>query len=292
MSDRYGRILCAAIARKDMARRNKGLLDTIASLPWPVGIILGIIVFASIRYGIGWYFAAGTSSLTQGVVRLLGSNGGLTLFAWMFLAIFWLGAFVSWLTQRKRAKLLDGQTGLESLSTLSWREFELLVAEAFHRQGYTVEQTGLGGADGGVDIILHKDGRRELVQCKQWRKAQVNVAVVREMWGLAAHHRVDAVKVVCAGEFTPDAKAFAQRKPIELINGSRLADLIREVQGARAKRLHPITVASAAPSCPVCAAAMTLRRNGSTGDSFWGCSTYPQCRGTRKMAKGQSDSTE
>jgi restriction system protein len=58
------------------------------------------------------------------------------------------------------------------------------VGEAFRRQGYTVEETSLGGADGGIDLILRKDGRRTLVQCKQWKRQRVGVNIVREMAGL------------------------------------------------------------------------------------------------------------
>lgn len=36
------------------------------------------------------------------------------------------------------------------------------------------------------------------------------------------------------------------------------------------------------PSCPKCGKAMILRQNGKKGDYFWGCSTYPSCKGTRQ----------
>lgn len=67
---------------------------------------------------------------------------------------------------------------LERIAALGWRNFERLVGEAYRRHGYSVEETGLGGADGG----------RVLVQCKQWRRRRVPVNVVREMYGLLAHH--------------------------------------------------------------------------------------------------------
>ncbi|HIH16258.1 MAG TPA: hypothetical protein HA252_02535 [Candidatus Diapherotrites archaeon] len=38
---------------------------------------------------------------------------------------------------------------------------------------------------------------------------------------------------------------------------------------------------AAAPSCPDCGSVMALRR-GKFG-SFWGCITYPNCIGIRKM---------
>ena len=128
-------------------------------------------------------------------------------FAWMALAICWLGALLSFFGRRRRAKLLEVQSGLDSITAMSWREFEMLVGEAYRRQGYSVEETDLGGADGGIDLVLRKDGRSQLVQCKQWKSRQVNVSVVREMWGLVAHHGAAGARIVCVGTFTPDAAA-------------------------------------------------------------------------------------
>lgn len=34
--------------------------------------------------------------------------------------------------------------------------------------------------------------------------------------------------------------------------------------------------------CPRCDSLMMLRRNRTTGDRFYGCSAYPNCRGTRQ----------
>ena len=38
------------------------------------------------------------------------------------------------------------------------------------------------------------------------------------------------------------------------------------------------------PSCPICSKAMvkrTARKGPNAGQTFWGCSGYPSCRGTR-----------
>jgi restriction system protein len=202
----------------------------------------------------------------------------------------------SWWGRRGRQQLLDTRTGLDSLAALGWRQFELLVGEAFRRRGYVVEENGLGGADGGIDLILRRDGRRTLVQCKQWRRSRVPVSVVREMYGLLAHHGADAVLVVALGAFTTDAQRFADGKPIELIGGEALLRMIREVQAAPAQAkatagsakpmpvpaLVPVPVEPAAPpSCPRCGKAMVERSNKRTGEMFWGCAAYPACRGTR-----------
>lgn len=240
-----------------MARR-KGLLDELAGLPWPVPAALGVAAFFYVRH----------------------VGGFLAPLAFAFLIACEGAALVSFIGARKRRSLLEQQTGLDSLSAMSWREFEMLVGEAFRRQGYTVEETGLGGADGGIDLILHRHGRTELVQCKQWRSRQVRASVAREMWGLVDHHRADGVKIVCVGEFTRDAAAFARGKAIELTNGKQLLAMVREAQ-ASPGMTPALATAEAKPACPDCAAPMVIRRNRASRQSFWGCTTYPRCKGTR-----------
>ena len=42
----------------------------------------------------------------------------------------------------------------------------------------------------------------------------------------------------------------------------------------------------AAPTCPQCGSTMVRRERRSDGAVFWGCSTFPTCRGTRELAVG------
>ncbi|MEB2185273.1 restriction endonuclease [Xanthomonas campestris pv. campestris] len=277
-----------------MGRRKKQSgFEALATLPWPVGVVAGIVAYLGVRYGIGWWFSHHGGMLSQGIAQQ--STAMFGPLAWMLLGICWLAALFSYLGARSRRRFLDTRTSLESLAAGGWRQFELLVGEAFRRQGYSVEETGLGGADGGIDLILRKDGRRTLVQCKQWKRQQVGVSVVREMFGLLTHHQAHAVKIVCIGSYTKDAERFAQGKPIELIGGEQLLEMIRAVQQQATAQSTPTPIhvepvfaspgssASAAivsPSCPRCSSALVQRRNRHTGDSFLGCSQFPKCRGT------------
>ena len=272
-----------------MGRRKESGLDVVASFPWPVGLVLGIVLFLGIRYGIGTYLG----STPTGMFRQLGPSlsKAFAPFSWVALLGCWLAAGASFVKAQRRKQLLETQTGLDSLAAMGWQDFERLVGEAFRRRGYAVEETGLGGADGGIDLILRKGGRKELVQCKQWRSRLVKASVVREMWGLVAHHKADGVKIVCIGDYTHDARQFAEGKAIELIHGERLLEMIREVQSAsaptRAAAREPPTfsaVPSPAPRCPKCGNAMVRRTNKTTRDIFWGCVTFPRCRGTLQTA--------
>jgi restriction system protein len=48
----------------------------------------------------------------------------------------------------------------------------------------------------------------------------------------------------------------------------------------------PTDLSARAPACPLCAGLMvvrTARRGEAAGSQFWGCSRYPDCRGSRKL---------
>ena len=265
-----------------MGRAKGNPIKELAPLPWPV----------CVAFGVGGFFAIRTL-----LPMLVKGNPFAPIVAAFYVPMSWfvlvaglIAAAVSWMRQQQRRKLLDAQQGLESIAALGWRHFEQLVGEAFRRQGHAVEETGLGGADGGIDLILRKDGRCVLVQCKQWRQRQVGAKVVREMYGLLAHHRADEVKIACSGTYTRDAEEFAKDKPIELIGGEELLRMIREVQTASTQTARPVEVAvpasvasaqNAPPACPKCGEPMVERGNRKTGKKFWGCSTFPGCRGVR-----------
>ncbi|WP_300615838.1 restriction endonuclease [Dokdonella sp.] len=265
-----------------MDRAKGSLIDALAALPWPAGVIFGAGGFAFVRFGLPAFLQGNRfASIFEPIA---------TFMSWFVLGAGLLGATMSWMGQRQRRRLLDTQQGLDSIAALGWRHFEQLVGEAFRRQSYTVEETGLGGADGGIDLILRKEGRRVLVQCKQWRSRQIPVSVVREMYGLLAHHRADEVKIVCVGTYTRDAAQFASGKPIKLIDGEELLRMIRAVQTAPERdarvieAVEPVAIASmvgAQTACPRCGKAMVERNNRKTGQRFSGCSAFPACRGVR-----------
>jgi restriction system protein len=222
-----------------MAKRKRNGFEVMAAMPWPVSIVFGLIAYIAIRHGIGWYFGTLNNPFTSGLGKLA-TSGTYALLGWMLLAGCWIAALASFIGRRSRRNLLDSQTGIDSVRQMSWRQFEQLAGEAFRRQGYAVEETGLGGADGGVDLILRKDGRTTLVQCKQWQNRQVGVKIVREMYGLLIDQQAAAVKIVALGHYTADAHRFAHGKPIDLIHGGELIATVRSLQTRKASVRGPM----------------------------------------------------
>src|SRR5438094_10260033 len=181
-----------------MSRRKPSLADDLVLVPWWVSLILAIIAPAFlIRMPLPW-----------------------SAFAPLALLFFLATAALSALRSLKTARMLEGQTSLASLRELPSKRFEDLLGEAYRRQGYKVEETLGGGADGGVDLVLQRNGDMTLIQCKRWKDRPVPVQTVRELYGLMHDRRASAAKVVATTMFTPDAAAFALCKPIELVDSA------------------------------------------------------------------------
>ena len=199
--------------------------------------------------------------------------------------------------RRRRVALVSrvvSSNAPDALEQLTWQEFELLVGEGYRLQGFQVEERGGGRPDGGVDLIVRKDGEKLLVQCKHWKSLKVSVPVVRELFGVMAATGAAGGHVVTSGVFTQEAAAFASGRNIHLVNGSKLTGLLRQARSRqRTDPAEPATADSASPStasatsrlaCPDCAGPMLskrARRGPNAGGLFWGCAAFPDCKGTR-----------
>ena len=134
------------------------------------------------------------------------------------------------------------------------------------------------GPDGGVDLRLRKNGQVVFVQCKHWKARSVGVKVVRELFGVMAAKNVKQGIAVTYGEFTSEARDFAKANAIALINGPKLTQMIASVQQSGNVQAQP----EVARACPKCGSEMVLRvakKGPHSGEKFWGCSKFPDCRG-------------
>ena len=81
------------------------------------------------------------------------------------------------------------------------------------------------------------------------------------------------------GDFRKRAEKWLERGIRRLVHG-------RDRQSPRAHPCPSPTLKADAPHCPTCNASMVARyskRGAQAGKRFWGCSTYPACRGTRPI---------
>tara|TARA_R110002072_G_scaffold120572_4_gene253713 strand:- start:1641 stop:2474 length:834 start_codon:yes stop_codon:yes gene_type:complete len=277
-----------------MTRRNKELLGELIDLllvaPWWWSPLAAVTA----------YFCLGTvlpafMPLDHPFFSALKS--ALPHLAWFFALILLIPAPFAYLNGRRKRTQLDNQTGLASIRSLPWKQFEELVAEAYYRKGFTVRENVNQGPDGGVDIWMEKDGESHIVQCKQWKARKIGVPTVREMYGVMIAEGANSVSIVTSGSFTRDAKQFSEGKPIELIDGPKLATLVRDVRTILGKTKDeggsrepapglPATRTSSALKCDLCGGDLvtrTARKGVNAGKQFLGCSKFPTCRYTQAI---------
>jgi len=258
-----------------MARKNESILNLLAEAPWWVSVVVAGAAFLALRY-----ILPGISGDNVGLNVV--ARTARTVAPWVGL-FFLLPAPISAYHAWRKRRLLDNQKDLDGIRSLSWKEFEELVGEGYRRQGYTVRENAGAGPDGGIDLVLNKDGNTLLVQCKQWRSWKIGIKVVREMYGIMTAKHANGAIIITSGMFTQEAKSFAAGKTIDLVEGRQLADLVSSVQ--KNPDNTPKTNSAQRSSdhiCPKCGAEMVLktaRRGKYAGSKFWSCSKYPDCKG-------------
>lgn len=286
------------MARKRKTSPLEGMLDLVSLLPWWAGVAIAAIGYVvlhrlaapvqvtavqpgQVSHLMTQTVIAGLATAGQYIVPLVGLVGA----AMSFFRRKQRSALVTDVAQAKSAKALDG---------MSWREFEMLVGEAFRLQGFRVTENGGGGPDGGIDLAMTKGNEKFLVQCKQWKAFKVGVDVVRELYGVMAAKGATGGFVVTSGRFTDDAKAFADGRNVQLVDGPKLFAMIKQAklslvatpQQPASKPTMAQFKAVIEPICPHCGSSMvkrTARKGGNAGGEFWGCSKFPTCRGVRQL---------
>ncbi|MCI1710827.1 MAG: restriction endonuclease [Chiayiivirga sp.] len=213
-----------------MARRTRksgfdDAVEVFSRLPWYVCVGLAVFAYALLHQlsQIAIPAASSPAHAASVMVATVAKTAGF-IGQYLVPLIFLVSALVSWLSQRRRTRLLheaESRTSSAPLRQMSWRDFERLVGAHFERLGYSVSLTP-DGADGGVDVIARKGHETFLIQCKQWRATQVGVAVVRELFGLMAAKGATGAFVVSIGPFSADAKAFAEGRNISLVDAHSL----------------------------------------------------------------------
>jgi len=285
------------VARKKKSSPAEDFVGVVALMPWWLGLMIGVVSYimlhrlansAVVVSPIGPDLAG---SLVGIFTRALAQAG-----QYLVPLLCLIGAGVSVLGRRKRTKLLDGVANsgnTDALGAMTWLEFEQMTGEWFRRQGYAINEVGGAGPDGGIDLVLHKNGEKFLVQCKQWRSIKVGVGVVRELYGVMTAERASGGFVVTSGTFTDDAKKFAQGRNVELLDGAMLIHALRaaspgpQPSGLKQPNAPEEIQQPMIRPCHVCGSKMvrrTAKRGANAGQAFLGCSGYPGCKTTRPIS--------
>ena len=128
--------------------------------------------------------------------------------------------------QEQREKLVQ-EIGADVFS-LSGVEFENVCQALVEKMGFTTESTKASG-DGGIDIIAYNHqpllSGKYIIQCKRY-SGSVGEPILRDLYGVVTSERANKGILMTTGYFTQPAISFSENKPLELIDGARLKELI------------------------------------------------------------------
>ncbi|MCK4864008.1 MAG: restriction endonuclease [Gammaproteobacteria bacterium] len=176
------------------------------------------------------------------------------------------------------------------LKELDDAEFEKLVTLIFKQRGYTISENEDEKYEG-VDVVLHMNNQATFVQYRHWREHHVDVVAIEELHAIMDAESAPNGIIITTGIFSDDALDAIHGKALMLINGVDLSLMVNalsasneagilesEIQEDENKQEMP----ELEPLCPICSQQMILRtakKGKNAGNTFWGCSQYPNCRG-------------
>jgi HJR/Mrr/RecB family endonuclease len=196
-------------------------------IPSAVGIVI-LLAFAVYDPIVSWWqsFPSNSKFLLLAGTGLVLTVGLAAVFAFLIYRKrerdrIWRRAMAGWQSGSQRDKNRQKQTAMH----LSDLELEKLAEQVYKRLGYKVQHVGQTG-DHGIDVLLiNPNNQKEIVQCKQWSKP-VGEAELRDLYGAMMHDQAVRGWLWAPRGFSGPAKAWAQGKPIVLVDDAEIDRLI------------------------------------------------------------------
>lgn len=204
---------------------------------------------------------------------------------------------LSWLKNKSHSKNVKMRPGdgfnqpvsdhaFDYLKELNDEEFDKLIVMIFKQRGYSFldkidEPT--------VDSVLQLDGKTTFVQYTHWREHHVDASTVEDFYSVMDRESVTNGFIITTGIFTEEALEIISGKSLMLINGVDLSLMINALTSSEESDVEEFMNESdkeempeLEPLCPICSQKMikrTARKGKNAGNTFWGCSQFPNCRG-------------
>nr|MDT0657508.1 restriction endonuclease [Micromonospora sp. DSM 115978] len=124
-----------------------------------------------------------------------------------------------------------------NLLRLSAAEFESLIQNLFAKMGLDTRHVSTP-EEGGVDCVAFDPrpifGGKVVIHARR-NRGTVDVSAVRDLFGTLHDENASKGILVTTGGYGPSSFEFASGKPLELIDGSNLLNLLAEHAGVRAR---------------------------------------------------------
>lgn len=203
-------------------RKDLNIIDFLAQIPLWVSVTLSASFYLLLKFVVP-YFEAQSSLVSEVHVSLGPAFAPVVALALLAPATFSLLKF------NRKKKLSDLKKEIQSIQELSWKELKDLVAEAYRRTGYTIMESNTFTTDPSVDFVLRKGANLYLVQCRYWQNRKLGKREAKNLFSLMHDKQASGVFLLTTGIFTNEARYYAAGRPINLIDGIELVELLGKI---------------------------------------------------------------
>jgi len=137
-------------------------------------------------------------------------------------------------------RFVEGRDVLEvvnedtNLASMDWEDFEHFIRDLFQKEFNSIDgevKITQSSRDGGIDAVAFDPdpikGGKIVIQSKRYTKV-VGVSAVRDLYGTMINEGANKGILVTTSHFGSDAYQFAKDKPLTLIDGPNLLQLLRK----------------------------------------------------------------
>jgi len=120
----------------------------------------------------------------------------------------------------------------ENIAMMDWEDFEHLIRELFEKEyveNNSEVKISQSSRDGGIDVVVFDHdpihGGKTIIQAKRYSYT-VGVEFVRDLYGTVIDEGANKGILITTSEFGSDSYNFAKGKPITLLDGHNLLDML------------------------------------------------------------------
>lgn len=211
-------------------KKDLNIIDFLAQIPWWVSVTISASFYVLLKFIVP-YFETQSTLVNEVHISL-----GPFLAPVVALALLSPITF-SFLKSNRKKKLHDLQEEIQSIQELSWLQFKELVAEAYRRTGYILMENSTFTADPSVDLVMRKSANLYLVQCRYWQNRKLGLREVKNLLSLMHEKQASGVFLITTGIFTYEARHYAAGRPITLLDGIDLVELLDKAHSNPATKI-------------------------------------------------------
>ena len=212
-------------------RKDLNIIDFLAQIPWWISVTLSATFYVLLKFVVP-YFETQSTLVNEDHVLFGPVWAPLVALAFLSPVTFSLLKF------NRKKKLQDLKEEIQSIQELSWQEFKTLVAEAYRQAGYIILENSTFTSDPSVDLVLRKGANLYLVQCRYWQNRKLGKREVKNLFSLMLDKQASGVFLLTTGIFSNEARYFAASKPVNLVDGIDLIELLDKIKGISTERLN------------------------------------------------------